>query len=213
MTILVDTEVSVIAPNFETLKTTISTYLNRSDLDSQIPIFIEMAHRRFNRTLFVQDRERSYQDTVADGYALPGDFYQMRSLTIVSGDDTPLAQVPYDVLKSEAEWSGTPQRYAISGQALYFSPQAGSGVVMDLAYYARIPMLGTFQASNWLLEKHPDAYVYGALVQATALLDASDARVGLWSAALDQTIDEILDAGNKAAYGGGSLVMRPPVVV
>jgi hypothetical protein len=207
--ILLDFETSVIGPDFDTLKTTISTYLNRSDLDSQIPIFIEMAHRRFNRTLMVPERERSFQDTIAQGYPLPVDFQFMKSITIVDADDTPLEQISYTNLRAEGEYSARPQRFAISTEAIYFSPQPDSDYTIEIIYVSTIPMLGAFQASNWLLERHPDAYVYGALAQATALLDAADPRIQLWQSALDLTIAEIAGNGNQRRTSAATPRLRP----
>lgn len=209
MTVLIDTEVSVVAASYDDLLVSVGAWLDRSDLSAMIPKFIEMAHRRFNRTLFPPDRETMFEDTVTDGYVLPTDIYRLKSIEIVDDDDTPMEQVTYASLKAETEYEYRPSRFAIHVGRLYFSPQPGDDVTMKLAYTARIPMLGTFQQSNWLLEKHPDAYIYGALVQAAAFLDATDARIGLWSAALDQTIAEIEDVGVKVRTASGPLVMRP----
>jgi hypothetical protein len=209
MTVLLDTEVSVVADSYDTLLVSIGQWLDRADLSTMIPKFVEMAHRQFNRTLFPMDRETMFEDTVTDGYVLPADIYQLKSIEIVDDDDTPMEQVPYATLKAEAEYECRPARFAIHVGRLYVSPQPEDGATMKIAYTARIPMLGTFQASNWLLEKHPDAYIYGALLQATAFLDATDPRISLWSAALERTIAEIEDTGIKARTASGPLVMRP----
>ena len=207
MSIALDLDVSVAAPDYSGLIALIGDYLDRADLTARIPTFIELATRRFNRTLWVPERQVSVEVPVAGEYRLPGGFYQIRAIFVADGDDTPLGQVSVDTIKAAREVTGRPTRYAIFGDILLFDPQVDKAYVVTISYYEAIPPLGSFNTSNWLLEKHPDAYLYGALVQAEAML-GNDERTLLWKSALDEVLDEIARTGLRQLHSGGPLVMR-----
>jgi hypothetical protein len=53
-----------------------------------------------------------------------------------------------------------------------------SGDSATLVYYAKIPPLSSTNVTNWLLTDHPDAYLYGALMQAAIKYQDSQAATG-----------------------------------
>ncbi len=207
MTISIDVQSSVAAPSYDALITLVGTYLNRSDLNGSIPAFIELAHRRFNRTLFTEERHGT-RNFIATGttYSTSLDIYRIKGLFVTDDDDTPLDQVTLDELKRAYEETDRPRRYAYVGGTFYFDPQPDN-VRFTLIYDANIPILSGNNQMNWLLAKHPDIYLYGALVQAEAFLE-NDARVQLWKSALDEALGEVLDADQRKRFSAGPLVMR-----
>lgn len=216
MTIIVDTNPAIAAQDYTALIALVGKYLNRSDLNDDIPAFIELATRRFNRVLFTEDRNAT-MDFLATGstYTIPSGtkLYRITALFVSDDDDTPLEQVTFDELKRLDEYYGRPGRFALWGNTIYLDPQvdpAGDGIGMTLMYEQGIPLLGGDNPSNWLLEDHPDIYLYGSLVQAEAFLE-NDARVNLWKSALDEAMDELIRANQRRKFGSAPLTMNVDV--
>ncbi len=216
MTIIVDTNPAIAAQDYTALIALVGKYLNRSDLNDDIPAFIELATRRFNRVLFTEDRNATI-DFVATGstYTIPSGtkLYRITALFVSDEDDTPLEQVTFDELKRLDEYYGRPGRFALWGNTIYLDPQVdpdGAGVGMTLMYEQGIPLLGGDNPSNWLLEDHPDIYLYGSLVQAEAFLE-NDARVNLWKSALDEAMDELIRSNRRRKFGSAPLTMNVDV--
>ena len=76
-----------------------------------------------------------------------------------------------------------------------------------MTYYAKIPALSGSNASNWLLARSPDVYLYGSLVAAEAFL-MNDERLGVWKGATDEIVAGIRLEGEKAARPSGALQVR-----
>jgi hypothetical protein len=63
--------------------------------------------------------------------------------------------------------------------------------------------------ANWLLTRHSDIYLWATLLTAEAFL-VNDERLGVWKAALDEAIDELVQAGNRKRFVG-RMRLRSPV--
>jgi len=61
------------------------------------------------------------------------------------------------------------------GDEFQYYPSPDASYTATLTYYARIPALSVSATTNWLLTAHPDAYLYGALLQAAPYLRDNDA--------------------------------------
>ncbi len=60
---------------------------------------------------------------------------------------------------------------------------------------------------NWLLINHPDAYLYGALMEAEPYMK-NDQRIATWAQGLSAAIDAINSASNDAAFNAGPLAVQ-----
>lgn len=212
MAVSLDITSGVTAGNLEDLTALVGYYINRSDLADRIPGFIEMAERRFNRTLVAPEREIDATVTVAAEVPLPPDFHQLTSIWLNTDPRVPLEQVTPQELRARysSQTTGRPAVFAISAGNFKFGPAPDSDYTLDFTYIRNIPLLGVNTPSNWLLESHPDIYLYGALVQAEAFLN-NDERVPLWRAALDEALAELTDAGNRKRYSAAPLRLRSSV--
>ena len=61
--------------------------------------------------------------------------------------------------------------------------------------------------TNWLLAAHPDAYLYGTLLQAEGYL-VNDERLPVWKLALEEALREIDSAGKRKQNGAAPLAPR-----
>jgi hypothetical protein len=91
---------------------------------------------------------------------------------------------------------------------MQFWPAPDKLYTANMVYRATIPALGPALESNWLLLKHPDAYLYGTLIQAEGY-GWNDERIGMLKAALDEAVVEINQSGTRQRYGSSPLTMKP----
>lgn len=154
------------------LKSDIADWLMRSDLTDVIPTFIANGESRINKRI----RHRLMETTASMSFdqngvtSLPDDFLEVRSLEVVSGSlRIPLEHVEPD----SAEWlfkhrPSTPKYFTMVATDVVTRPLfTGTGT---LNYYARIPSLSNAEPTNWLLDKFPEVYLYGALIEGAVYL-------------------------------------------
>jgi hypothetical protein len=108
--------------------------------------------------------------------------------------------------------TGTPVAYALISGGIRLVPPPSSSLLVTMDYWARIDALSTANPSNWLLEKHPDAYLYGTLFYAEAHLDNAT-RAGQWKSLLDETIGRINRAAATTATAPGRWCRASPAQV
>jgi len=74
--------------------------------------------------------------------------------------------------------SGKTRYYTIIDGAFELIPTPSNSVELTITYYAKIPALSSTQATNWLLTKAPDLYLYATLTNAAPYLQ-NDERIRL----------------------------------
>lgn len=195
--------------NYSDLLSAVSGWLNRgSDLDSRIPDFIELAEAEFNRTLRTIEMETTSTSTLTgDAVAVPVDFLGLRSIKI---DNTVLEYVtPSEI--ADDEGTGTPTRYTVSDGQFIFRPAPSSGAV-EISYYASIPALTVSNATNWLMTRWPDLYLFAVCAQAEFYV-WNDPRVPLWKARAEEIMAQINQQTLSERHGGRRLTTRHRVPV
>lgn len=193
--------------NYNDLVSKVAAWLDRDDLAVRVPDFIALAEARFNRILRTPEMETGLvKIDSTENAPLPDDFLAMRTIYIEGSPDRPLrAMAPAALPRDFSGAAGMPQAYAIAGRMIRLAPPPNAPVTLAIDYYARIPSLGVGTPTNWLLDNHPDIYLYGALVQAEAFT-SNDDRIQLWKTALDEALGELTLASSKARWGSGPLV-------
>lgn len=168
------------AIDYDWLKTTVATWLHRSDLTSQVPTFIALAEDEINTELRLRVMETSADLAVPSGartVALPELFLEPLTAALVDGDrDKPLT---FRASLTQDESAGAPQFWTIEGDNLVFQNAADRAYTVRLRYIARLDIANT--GTNGLLDNYRGLYLYGALMQASAYL-VKDARVPQWAA-------------------------------
>jgi len=174
------------------LQTSILSWLDKSDTTTTayVPDMISLAEAYFNRKLRVRDMEAvadSGSTSVTAGVAtLPTDFRAILSVRETATEHYQIKPKPIDQLeKFEDISSGKLQFYDVLGGEVHFWPRTTTTV--RLRYLQAIPALSDSNTSNWLLEKHPDAYLYQALACGEAFI-TNDERVSMWKAMAEQAI-------------------------
>lgn len=194
-------------PDYQTLVMRVAEWLDRNDLTGKVPVYIGLLEARLNRLLRTPDMEATLTARVAtEKFSLPNGFLALRGLYIAGDQNrTLLGMSPATATGHLMTRAGFTTAYSIRGRALHFSPPPAEAMSVVIDYFARIPALSQATPSNWLLERNPDIYLYGTLMQAAAEVDDPD-RLSLWRGAFDEAIGEVMQAGAKSRWGAGPLV-------
>lgn len=193
--------------SYDDLVEKVALWLDRDDLTDRIPDFIALAEARLNRLLRTLNMEvADIWSVTGETYALPDDFRMLREAHIEGSPDRPLRGMsPAAIPNMFSGASGIPTAYAIRDRTLMLAPPPASAITISAIYIRRVPPLTSSLPSNWLLEEHPDIYVWGVLFQAAIYIRDSDA-IDATKALLDEAIGELKAASNRDRWGSAPLV-------
>ena len=192
--------------NYGQLKSALADWLMRDDLTSVIPTFVTLAHKSLNRQVRVrQMMKRAVAEVDSQFSVLPADFLEMRNIQLNNSVPSPLQHITAEQMDeyryANNNVAGRPGYYAIVGESIELYPTPNAAYNMEMAYYSKIPALSDDSSSNWLLLKAPDAYLYGALVQAAPYLK-EDERIQVWSMLHEKALTELRDEEERARFMG-----------
>lgn len=188
--------------DYEALQTAVLSWLARPGdplVAPAVPDMVRLFEAEATRRLKVGQAERQTTLVTEPGNAaigLPAGFGQMRHLAL---GNLVLAYVPPALL---LPGSGEPRVYTIYGSQIRLAPTPDAVYRMDAAYQTGVPPLGEATPSNWLLESHPDAYLFGSLAEAEAYV-GHDERIPLWLQRRDASFLSIETADRKLRWPSG----------
>lgn len=195
--------------NYDSLKTTIASYLARTDLSTNIPDFIQLAETRLRRELRIRQMLKvvtTITDPDDGTVELPADFLQMRDLHINTN--------PIRVLKYESPSNfyrntystvvGMPIAYTILAQDFQFAPKPDSNYTLQMLYYASPPYLNESNTSNVFLANCPDLLLYGALGEAAPYL-MDDQRLQTWASLYQRGLDALIVSDDSGEFSGSPI--------
>ena len=198
--------------NYSTLQSAIGDYLNRADLASQIPMFIQFVEADLKTRLRCREMVVRATTTNDEEFVkLPPDFLQALNLQIVGGK-TPLRYVTLDEadqIKAAQVYTQV-MAYTLLDDAIELVPAPADNVQIEMVYYQCVPALSDVNTTNWLLSKSPDVYLYGALVHAAPFL-MDDQRIGTFASFYSQRVEALNLDSDRAVHSGSPLVARPRV--
>lgn len=180
---------------YSELQASVAGWLNRSDLTVVIVDFVALAEATIKRRL----RRRTARASIPIASAsvtLPADCAELRSISFVStsyGQDLPIRiGTPEQLAEVRARHSATgrPVQAAVIGAQLVFAPAPDAVYTADITYFQQLTPLTASAPSNVVLTEAPDAYLFGALLQAAPYL-AHDERIPVWQSRFDAAIDEL----------------------
>jgi hypothetical protein len=182
---------------YSELVSEVGDWLNRADLDAKIPTFVRLFEARMNRRLRNPDMEQTFTFTTVSGttiYPLSSRVRELREVYI--NDDGTLTQN---------------LNYTVTAENIEFSSDPGDGIVVTYRAFTTLSALGTGNATNWLLDDHPDAYLYGTLAEAYAHLRDNE-QAATYKGLGDEVLAEIVREGNSKRLPAGPLQMQSPVI-
>lgn len=193
--------------SYSALKSEIASFLNRDDLTSAIPTWIQMAEARFNdevrhwrmetKTTFTADAQ--FED-------LPADWVDTVRMTVQSGQRLVLLPFADMAEKRERNQDATGQPYycALFGGQVELFPTPDGSYTVDHLYRAKIAALSDANTTNWLLTAAPDAYLYASLVHSAPYL-VEDQRIAVWAGLAQEAINRVNRASDAARHSGSGM--------
>lgn len=178
--------------SYSTLKTAIADWLNRADLDQQIPDFIALAESTLSDVLRSSFMVTSSTVALTAGKAtLPATALEIVYSQVASTPNEPLEQItPQQLLmlrRARTKSASNPRFFAVVGRELLVTPSPAGALSLDLNYYQKIPALSDGSPTNWLLTEAPHVYLYTSLLHATPFL-MDDARYAVFQNTVSQQV-------------------------
>jgi len=180
--------------NYDDLTVALANWLARDDLTGRIPSFIALAEAAFNREFRVRAMEqRATAPTVAGQqyYAWPADLLEVRYIRLLGDPPCVLTYLNPERLGARSlSEAGRPRYWSDIQAALALSPVPTGGLTVEIDYFRRLDLAAAGSDGNWLIRRHPDVYLYGALMQAEPYL-MNDARAQTWAQLLNAAVDQM----------------------
>ncbi len=188
------------------LQASVASWINRTDLTTQIVDFIALAESAIAKELRLRSQITvTTLPTVAaqDYITLPADWLEFKYIKY-SGE--PLEYTPPDLIRWDNEQTGDLSAYSIEGDRLLLNPTPSAIVTVNIAYYAKVVALAT-TSTNWLLTKYPDIYLYKALANAYRFM-LNEERAAYWDVQWSQEVEKAHNADKASTISGGPLRIR-----
>jgi hypothetical protein len=138
--------------------------------------------------------------TVADGViTLPSDCREVQSVRVtIAGYDRELPPLPPSRLQEAA--ASSPVGYVTLNNNLRLVG-AADGLAYTITYWQEFPDLASSPMNrNWLIQREPAIYLYGALIEASPYLQ-DDARTLVWVQQYQDIVAGMKAEDDRARYG------------
>ena len=195
--------------DYARLKEVIADWANRGDLQSQIPLFIELTEARLKRDLRDKVRMTRRAEAMVYGeyFPLPCNWVETTKV-IADGRILRLAD-SFNIERVEL-FSG-PKYYRHAGDQLQLLPATdvseSDPIRFEMEYLEFPEPLSDENPSNWVLQTYPDLYIYGAMLQIAPYLQ-DDARIPVWTQAYGEAVSSANVASEKARGSGSGLRLQ-----
>lgn len=221
--------------NFNEIKSAVSDWLARNDIDVQADRFVEFAENRINRALKIRHQETSIAELIKDDgtVEVPDDFDQWRTVFVYPGTpglvlvdafvvntrnrgDISFAAVADTMTEMRVDspenmWrryppsvSGRPCYLTRVGDQFYVGPKPDGNYTLAGYYYRNFPRLSETEPTNWLSDNNSDAYVFGALAEASAYIK-DEKQYLYWNSRFELVLNELQAESELEKHAGSSL--------
>jgi hypothetical protein len=190
----------------------------RADIAAKVPTFVRLCEAKMNRNLRCRQMETRATATIDLGstepefISLPGDFQMMRRVRLKDIAGYPRlgfatnAQID-DERDRTSTRMGQPELFNVAGDEMELFPTPVAAHQLEMTYRRNLPPLGAENTTNWLLDLAPDAYLYGALMEAAPYLH-EDERIPIWASGVQGAVDQLNKLSEDATYNAGPLMAR-----
>lgn len=206
MTIAISTVDPSVIGTYSDLLEMIPLWLDRDDLDDQITRFISLIEPSLNRRLRTLNQEvRATWVVSSESMALPADFRMIRVLKVGGEHGRELRNVsPNNAAIEYTDAKGFITGYYVSNRTLILVPPPEEETTLSAIYYTRLASLTLSDQTNWLLQEHPDVYVWGALQQAAIFIRDPEA-ISACGDLYEQAVSEVIQASRRDKWGGAPI--------
>ena len=160
-------------------------------------------------------------DTVtinAETVTVPTGFISVRSFYILSGNKYPLEYLtPSNLFETRGgSRTGRPRAYTIEAdnetEQFRFGPSPDTSYTGYLSYYKAFNALSDSNTSNYILNSHPNIYLYGSLYHAANFLGGMDPdQKQNWLQMYIAAMERCENNDKQDSYGGAPVTQRTDV--
>jgi len=197
--------------SYDNLQTNIANYLARSDLTSQIPMFISLAEKRLQRDLRLRQTLQQSTYTMDSGFNVPtpADFLEMKDIHL---DGNPVINLNFKTVsqfyRTEGNSAaGQPVYYTLVSDNFVLAPRPTGSSTVNMTYYKIPRPLSDTNPSNEYLEVCPDLILYAALVESAPFL-MDDARLVTWEQLYTRGLTSITKSDEQSEFPAQPLAVQ-----
>lgn len=200
---------------FSQLKSDVAAWVDKDDLSSQIPTFINNGIQKANRKLRLIDMETISSHKLATGknyFDLPDRFITLINVFTDTNPETKLTYVTPEQMTLQVKPDGTlPKSYTIvDGKIktdLLVPLTSNITTKLWISYMRGYPLLENDSDTNWLLQNAYDLMLYLSVMSAEFFI-INDERVPKVKALAEEAIDELNVMAEEGRYSGDTLRIR-----
>jgi hypothetical protein len=204
--------------NYTEIKAAVADWLNRvgqADLEARAGDFILLFESLFDKQDIRHPRSlvRATAPVLGEYTALPVDFVEMQRLRTTGASSTWATHryvTPEELEddKAGSDSAGLPHLFTVAGREIQIRPYSGTGeLTLEMLYWGKLAKLSVSTPVNWLLTEAPEAYLFGALTEATPFI-RDDERVAMWQGKRDAAVASLREAAERASLTSGTLKPR-----
>lgn len=191
--------------DYATLKTAVAAYYgNRTDIAARVAGFIQLAEAEINAFLRVNPMQQVTTLTSASSVlTLPTGAVKPQTIRQTETNKPRIQWTDIATIEnylSEISETGQPEWAAEVDGTIYLAPAPSDGVTFRVTYLAGVPALADDAATNWLILRRPDIYLWGALEQAS-LYDHDDAAMSNYRAKFQLGLASLAKAEREDKWG------------
>lgn len=186
-----------IITNYGQLKTAIAGKVNRTDLTTFMPGFVQRSEEEFNRIM--RQLNNLYYDPAfsftAEFTTAPADMQEIVSIEF--DGKKPLSVIAPGYMSKLAGATGDPVGFMMIDDKIRLRPAPSSPMTGTLIYYRGVETItGDDNDTNWLLDAHSAVYLYRGCMEASLhMKNATD--VQSFGSAYQAAMASVLKAGRK----------------
>ena len=189
--------------SYDNLKTNIASYLARTDLTEQIPMFISLAEKRLNRDLRLRQTLQQSTYTMDSGFNVPtpADFLEMQDIHL---DGNPIIPLTFQTVsqfyrRSGVQNQGIPVNYTLIADNFVLSPEPTGASEISMTYFKIPQPMSDTNPTNEYLDVCPDLVLYASLAESAPFL-MDDPRLATWQALYAEGLASITKSNQDSVF-------------
>lgn len=194
-----------------TLATAVGNWLARADLSSRIPEFVQLAEAKMFRELRTPEmitKDAAFSIT-GEYVAVPTGFLEAKSFMLNTTPRRAILYMPDDnQVSSYSTGSSYPLYFNVTGGNFRFAPIPDATYTATLTYYKAPATCSTGSTEhNWILDSHPDLYLYGTLLEAAGYIQ-DDQAIARWAQGYSLALSQLKTQASRMRWGGNGMTVR-----
>lgn len=197
---------------YSDLQDTVASYLARSDVTDQIPVFIKFAEIRLRRELRMRQMltTATLTTTASDNtLTIPSDFLEARDIYVSGNPNQSMEYVAPNVMSRSmrSTFAGKPSIYTVIGNDFQIAPIPDTVYTVKVLYYAAPDYLSDSNETNTFLTEVPELLLYASLIEAEPYI-MNDPRLSTWISMYEKAVNQIRLNEQNSQYSGVPLTMK-----